>query len=101
MHPALCRRFRHSQYRDNTRTHAKEDEAFLVHGQSDKQAPDPRDIVPELSLGFARFLEAMLVKDREGRIKSWPHVFGYCRDIENGGNVHERQDALPSSVNIR
>ena len=80
---------------------AKEDEAFLVHGQSDKQAPDPRDIVPELSLGFVRFLEAVLVKDREGRIKSWPHVFGYCRDIESGGNVCTRQDASPSSVNIR
>ena len=65
---------------------AKDDDAFLVHGQSDRQAPDPRDIVPELSLGFARFLEAMLVKDREGRIKSWPHVFGYCREVENGGN---------------
>ena len=80
---------------------AKEDEAFLVHGQSDKQAPDPRDIVPELSLGFVRFLEAMLVKDKDGRIKSWSHVFGYCRDIENGENVCTRQNTSPSSVILR
>ena len=80
---------------------AKEDEAFLVHGQSDKQAPDPRDIVPELSLGFVRFLEAMLVKNREDRIKSWPLVFEYCRDIENGENVRTRQNTSPSSVILR
>lgn len=80
---------------------AKEDEAFLVHGQSDKQASDPRDIVPELSLGFVRFLEAMLVKDKDGRIKSWSHVFGYCRDIENGENVRARQNTSPSSVILR
>ena len=80
---------------------AKEDEAFLVHGQSDKQAPDLRDIVPELSLGFVRFLEAMLVKDKDGRIKSWSHVFGYCRDIENGENVCTRQNTSPSSVILR
>ena len=80
---------------------AKEDEAFLVHGQSDKQASDPRDIVPELSLGFVRFLEAMLVKNREGRIKSWPLVFEYCREVENGENVCTRQNTSPSSVILR
>lgn len=77
---------------------AKEDEAFLVHGQSDKQASDPRDIVPELSLGFVRFLEAMLVKNREGRIKSWPLVFEYCREVENGGDGFERGGEFVSSV---
>ena len=80
---------------------AKEDEAFLVHGQSDKQAPDLRDIVPELSLGFVRFLEAMLVKDKDGRIKSWSHVFKYCREVENGENVCTRQNTSPSSVILR
>ena len=77
---------------------AKEDEAFLVHGQSDKQAPDPRDIVPELSLGFVRFLEAMLVKNREGRIKSWPLVFEYCREVENGGDGFDWGGEFVSSV---
>ena len=77
---------------------AKEDEAFLVHGQSDKQAPDPRDIVPELSLGFVRFLEAMLVKDRNGRLGSWQQVLLSCLAVERGDDCMRAFNGLPSSV---
>lgn len=49
--------------------------AAAAHCQPDRQAPDPRDIVPELTSGFAMLLEAMLVKDRDARIQTWAEVF--------------------------
>lgn len=71
-----------------------------AHCAAESQAPDPRQFRPQLSEGFARLLEAMLVKDRNYRISDWKTVFEMCRLVERGGSFKERKSGSPSSLKL-
>ena len=71
-----------------------------AHCDNESQAVDPRRYRPEISISFCRMLEAMLVKNRDGRIQTWPDVFSMCRDVESGVLFKPRDTTLPSSMAI-
>lgn len=48
------------------------------------QAKDPHLYRPELSEGFCQLLEAMLVKNRDYRVKTWKDVYDMCLSVERG-----------------
>lgn len=54
-----------------------------AHCDEQRQAPDPR-VFYHLSEGFCQLLEAMLVKKREYRMRTWADVFETCRAVEEG-----------------
>ena len=63
------------------------------------QAPDPSTFHP-LSEGFCQLLEAMLVKNRDYRIRTWSDVFEMCREIESGAVFKPRTTEHPSSIKL-
>ena len=76
------------------------DNDLIMRQQCDEssQAKDPRLYRPELSDGFCRLLEAMLVKNRDHRIASWAQVFDLCRDIEEGRPLPVRDTSVAAST---
>ena len=74
------------------------DAMMLAHCNDEKQAVDPRRYRPELSAGFAQLLEAMLVKDRNGRLPSWKEVFKMSQQIEQGKIFPPRNTIGVSSI---
>ena len=77
------------------------DDMMRAHCDNATQANDPRTYRPELTESFCRLLEAMLVKDRDGRIASWTDVFETCRDIERGVRFKVRDVTnAPSSIRL-
>lgn len=72
-----------------------------AHCLEDRKAPDPRDVVPDLSLGFACLFESMLVKDRNARLASWADVFDLCRAVEEGSDLAPRTTSAASSIRLR
>lgn len=76
------------------------DAKLRAHCDETAQAKDPRHYRPELSEGFCRMLEAMLVKDRDGRTQTWNEVYAMCLDIENGAAPEQRQQGWASSIVI-
>ena len=77
------------------------DDMMRAHCDGTTQANDPRTYRPELTESFCRLLEAMLVKDRDGRIASWADVFETCRDIERGVQFKVRDATnAPSSIRL-
>ena len=77
------------------------DDMMRAHCTDTTQANDPRTYRPELTESFCRLLEAMLVKDRDGRIASWSDVFEACRDIEHGVRFKVRDATnAPSSIKL-
>lgn len=74
------------------------DGMMRAHCSETSQARDPRTYRPELSEGFCRLLEAMLVKNRDFRIASWQNVFEMCRDVEEGRNFKPRVNTAVSSI---
>ena len=69
-----------------------------AHCSETSQARDPRTYRPELSEGFCRLLESMLVKYREFRIASWQNVFEMCRVVEEGLSFKPRVNKAVSSI---
>ena len=74
------------------------DAMMLAHCNDGKQAVDPRHYRPELSVGFTQLLEAMLVKDRNGRLPSWKEVFKMSQQIEQGKIFPTRNTIGVSSI---
>ena len=72
--------------------------AMRAHCGDTTQAKDPRLYRPDLSKGFARLLEAMLVKDRDGRLTGWNEVFALAQAVERGETIPERSTAGISSL---
>jgi serine/threonine-protein kinase len=75
-------------------------ETMRAHCDEHMQSPDPRNFRMELSEGFAQLLEAMLVKNREGRIQTWPDVIEMCRDVEAGIRFKPRNSPDASSIKL-
>ena len=67
-----------------------------AHCDDDCQGKDPRTYRPELSDGFCRLLEAMLVKNRDGRIGRWSDVYDACLAVENGVEIAQRRGPASS-----
>lgn len=76
------------------------DEAMRAHCDELRQAKDPRSYRPELTEGFCQMLEAMLIKDRNGRIPTWGDVITMCRDVERGTKFKPRFDGYISSMRL-
>ena len=74
------------------------EDMMRAHCSETSQARDPRTYRPELSEGFCRLLEAMLVKNRDFRIASWQNVFEMCRDVEEGRSFKPRVNKAVSSI---
>ena len=74
------------------------DDTLRAHCSEKCRAKDPRAYYPDLSEGFCRLLEAMLVKNRDSRMQSWQEVFEMCRDIESGVKFKPRRSSGASSI---
>ena len=60
------------------------EDMMRAHCDENTFAQDPRAYRKELSAGFCQMLEAMLVKNRVGRIDTWQGVTEMCQMIEQG-----------------
>lgn len=76
------------------------EQMLRAHCDDEIQANDPRCFYPSLSEGFCQMLEAMLVKNRDGRIGDWNDVIDMCRNVENGGLFKPRPGAFYSSMRL-
>ncbi len=76
------------------------DETMLSHCNDDCQAGDPRLFNPQISEGFSQMLEAMLVKERNGRIPRWSDIYEMSRQVERGFKFKPRFGVLPSSIKL-
>lgn len=74
------------------------EEMMRAHCAAETQAKDPRVYRPELSEGFCQMLEAMLVKDRDGRPSLWSDVLAMCQEVEGGVAFKPRRTPGVSSV---
>lgn len=72
--------------------------SMRAHCSETVQARDPRLLRPEISKGFAQMLEAMLVKDRDGRVSSWSEVYALAQAVESGAEFPTRETAGVSSL---
>ena len=70
------------------------DDTLRAHVDAAQAAPDPRTIVPSLSLGFVRLLAKMCTKDKQHRYGSWREVMADSRIVQSGGVP----DPLPAGV---
>lgn len=77
------------------------EDTMRAHCDVNSQANDPRFYQPELSDGFARMLESMLVKDRDKRIASWQTVLKLCSAVEAGRTFAPRKSSSPSSIKLQ
>ena len=71
-----------------------------AHCSDDVQARDPRLYRPQLSEGFCQLLEAMLVKNRDGRLAGWQDVLSMCLAIEQGAAYRPRESEDVSSLKL-
>lgn len=76
------------------------EDTMRAHCDERVQAKDPRLYRPELSEGFAQLLEAMLVKNRDERVQSWPDVYAMCKEIEAGAAFKPRGTSGASSIRL-
>jgi serine/threonine-protein kinase len=77
------------------------EDSMRAHCDNTKQGRDPRFYRPELSLGFCRLLEKMLVKDRDCRIGDWQQVFADAQEVELTKNLPPRKfPEAPSSIKL-
>ena len=76
------------------------DEMMKAHCDELSQSKDPRDYRPDLTEGFCQMLEAMLVKDRNGRVPSWSDVYAMSRDVERGIKFKPRLTGFISSMKL-
>ena len=76
------------------------EDMMRAHCSEDRQAFDPRVYRPELTEGFCQLLEAMLVKNRDGRVPSWQDVLAMCLDVERGVKFKPRSSSGASSIKL-
>lgn len=76
------------------------DEMMRAHCDELTQAKDPRTYRPELTEGFCQMLEAMLVKERDGRVPTWSDIYTMCCDIESGIRFKPRLTGFISSMKL-
>lgn len=76
------------------------EEMMKAHCDELSQSKDPRVYRPQLSEGFCQMLEAMLVKDRNGRVPSWNDVYTMSRDVERGIKFKPRLTGYVSSMKL-
>ncbi len=76
------------------------DEMMKAHCDELSQSKDPRIYRPDLTEGFCQMLEAMLVKDRNGRVPSWSDVYAMSRDVERGIKFKPRLTGFISSMKL-
>lgn len=76
------------------------DEMMKAHCDELSQSKDPRVYRPDLTEGFCQMLEAMLVKDRNGRVPSWSDVYAMSRDVERGIKFKPRLTGFISSMKL-
>ena len=76
------------------------DGTMRAHCDERVQARDPRFYREELGEGFVQLLEAMLVKDRDGRIGSWAAVYEMCSHVEKGLSFQPRTEGGASSMKL-
>ncbi|MCR5415113.1 MAG: serine/threonine protein kinase [Kiritimatiellae bacterium] len=76
------------------------EDMLRAHCNEECQAKDPRTYRPALSEGFCQMLEAMLVKDRDGRIHQWRDVYEMGRYVERGVSFKERTEGGASSLKL-
>ena len=74
------------------------DASMRAHCDETVQAKDPRLYRPELSKGFAQMLEAMLVKNRDGRLSNWNEVYSIAQAGERGADFPPRETEGNSSI---
>ena len=74
--------------------------SMRAHCNENVQAEDPRLYRPELSKGFVQMLEAMLVKNRDGRVSSWPEVYEIAQAVESGAHFPPRETEGASSLQL-
>lgn len=74
------------------------DASMRAHCNETVQAKDPRLYRPELSKGFAQMLEAMLVKNRDGRLSNWNKVYSIAQAVERGADFPPRETEGNSSI---
>ena len=74
------------------------DASMRAHCNETVQAKDPRLYRPELSKGFAQMLEAMLVKNRDGRLSNWNEVYSIAQAVERGADFPPRETEGTSSI---
>ena len=74
------------------------EDMMRAHCDEKSQAKDPRLYRPELSEGFCQMLEAMLVKDRDGRVGDWADVYAMCGEVERGTAFKPRESSGASSL---
>ena len=74
------------------------DASMRAHCNETVQAKDPRLYRPELSKGFAQMLEAMLVKNRDGRLSNWNAVYSIAQAVERGADFPPRETEGNSSI---
>lgn len=76
------------------------DEMMKAHCDELSQSKDPRVYRPDLTEAFCQMLEAMLVKDRNGRVPSWSDVYAMSRDVERGIKFKPRLTGFISSMKL-
>ena len=76
------------------------DDMMRAHCDEQMQAHDPRAYRPELSEGFCQLLEAMLVKNRDGRVASWADVYAMCQEVESG-TIFKPRDSAGANSSIK
>ncbi len=76
------------------------DDTMLAHCSDECQADNPRMHNPNISEGFCQMLEAMLVKERNGRTPRWSDVYEMSIQVEQGMKFKPRFGILPSSIKL-
>ena len=76
------------------------DDMLRAHVSPEKQAPDPRTFVPQLSLGFCRLLAGMTAKDADRRYQTWEDVLEAATAVEAGGALEPLPDGTVSSIAV-
>ena len=74
------------------------DDTLRAHVDDERSAPDPRTIVPSLSLGFVRLLAKMCAKNKQHRYGSWSEVMADSRIVQAGGVPEPLPSGATSSV---
>ena len=76
------------------------DDMLRAHVALDKRAPDPRSLVPGLSVGFCRLLSKMTAKDASRRYQTWEDVLADASAVEGGDALQPLPADLVSSISV-
>ena len=76
------------------------DDILRAHVDPEKRAPDPRRFASGISGRFARLLEGMLIKDRDGRYQTWDDVYAAAQTIDANGDLPPLPEGAISSISL-